>query len=106
MSLLDFFKKLFGGASDPAQQKQRYEEMNAAWEKERQEKMAGAEVRLRSWVVSLVKEKGSLPFSWESGNDEGFVTFPDNDDVNDARFNDLEEYIVDKLDIPSAGEFQ
>jgi hypothetical protein len=78
----------------------------ARWDKEREERIIAAEERLKDWLVTSLREKGTLPFSWESGNDEAFVTFQDKDDSNEESFEDLEEYIIDKLDIPDAGEFQ
>lgn len=78
----------------------------ARWEKEREERIIAAESRLKDWVVTSLKKKGNLAFSWESGNDEAFVTFQDKADSEEENFEDLEEYIVDKLDIPDAGEFQ
>lgn len=78
----------------------------ARWEKERQERTQATEQRLKDWIISSVKEKGSLPFTWESGNDEAFVTFKDNTEAEADNFQDLEEYIIDKLDIPDAGEFE
>jgi hypothetical protein len=78
----------------------------AQWEKEQEERIVAAEARIKDWLITSLKEKGNLPFSWESGGDEAFVTFQDNDGTDEENFEDLEEYIIDKLNIPDAGEFQ
>lgn len=108
MGILD---KLFGnffGNNDkkPQQSEPTANDYMARWEKERQERIQAAELRLKDWVVNMVKERGGLPFTWESGNDEAFVTFKDSSKAGEENFQDLEEYIVDKLDIPDAGEFE
>ncbi|GAO43119.1 hypothetical protein [Flavihumibacter petaseus] len=76
------------------------------WEKERQARIAAAEAQLKPWIGEVLKEEGELSFSWESGNDEAFVTFQNSDEARADNFEDLEFYIIDKLDIPDAGEFQ
>ena len=78
----------------------------ARWEKERNERIKAAEERLKGWIILSIREKGSLAFTWESGNDEAFVTFKDSNEAEEDNFQDLEEYIIDKLDIPDAGEFR
>lgn len=75
-------------------------------EKEREQRIKVSEASLKEWLIALVKEKGSLAFSWESGNDEGFVYFKDHNEADEKNFQELEGYIVDKLDIPSVGEFE
>lgn len=78
----------------------------ARWETERQERMQAAEVRLKDWLVSLLKKEGNLTFSWESGNDEAFVTVKHKEATEEENVEDLEEYLIDKLEIPDAGEFR
>lgn len=78
----------------------------ARWERERNEKIKKAEEKLKDWIILSIRERGSLAFTWESGNDEAFVTFKDNNEAEEDNFQDLEEYIVVKLDIPDAGEFR
>ena len=78
----------------------------ARWEKERNERIKAAEEKLKDWIILSIREKGSPAFTWESGNDEAFVTFKDSNEADENNFQDLEEYIVDKLDIPDAGEFR
>jgi hypothetical protein len=78
----------------------------SVWENERNERIKASEERLKNWLITILKEKEKLPFSWKSGNDEAFVTFQDTNDVEENNFQDLEEYMIDKLEIPDAGEFQ
>jgi len=78
----------------------------ARWERERNEEIKKAEEKLKDWIILSIRERGSLTFTWESGNDEAFVTFKDNNEAEEDNFQDLEEYIVVKLDIPDAGEFR
>ncbi len=120
MNLISWLlKKIFGNKSveKPAPARQpsanngqvtppQLNDFMARWEKKRNERIKEAEERLKDWIILSIKEKGSLPFTWESGNDEAFVTFRDNNEAEEDNFQDLEEYIVDKLDIPDAGEFR
>ena len=80
----------------------------ARWERERQKRIKEAEEKLKDWIILSIRQRGSLAFTWESGNDEAFVTFKDNDnnEAEQENFEHLEEYIVDKLEIPDAGEFR
>jgi len=103
----NILKRLFGSSQQKAEKTiQPSANYFASWEKERAERIVAAEARLKDWLVASVKEKGNLGFSWESGNDEAFVTVQDKSDKEEEKFEDLEEYIIDKLDIPDAGEFQ
>lgn len=103
----NLLKKLFGDNHKQAESSlPANDNYIARWEQEREERIIAAEERLRDWVIGSLNENGKLHFSWESGNDEAFVTFQDKDDMNDDNFEYLEEYIIDKLDIPDAGEFQ
>lgn len=108
MGLIDkLFGNLFGKSTQtPKSPEPATGDYMARWEKERQERIQAAELRLKDWVATMVKEKGGLPFTWESGNDEAFVTFKDSSEAEQENFQDLEEYIVDKLNIPDAGEFE
>jgi hypothetical protein len=76
------------------------------WEAERQRRIQALEGQLKDWLTAIVKEKGYLSFTWESGNDEGFISFKEQPERDKAEYNRLEEYLFDKLDIPSAGEFR
>ena len=58
-----------------------------------------------SWVVDKIKAHNGLAFSWESGGDEAFVTFADFSADDEDKFQLMEEYIVNKLEIRDAGEF-
>jgi hypothetical protein len=107
MGLINLFKKLFGSAPQKVAAPERTaNDFFAQREKERQERMHDSEQRLRSWIVAVLNEKGGLPFTWESGNDEAFVTFKDSTEAESDNFQELEEYIIDKLEIPDAGEFE
>ena len=75
------------------------------WEKERQARVASYEQELKLWLLQLLKEKKELRFNWESGNDEAFVTFEDEDNMNE-NFESLQDYMIAALDIPDAGEFE
>lgn len=99
MGLTDFFKRLF---TQPKTAK----DYLADWENERKERIKNYEVQLKEWILKLLKEKGQLAFTWESGNDEGFITFKDFNEAEENNFMHLEGFIVDAIDIPSAGEFQ
>jgi hypothetical protein len=108
MSLIStFLKKIFGTnhqkdeSTIPAT-----DNYMSRWDKEREERIKATEERLKGWVTASLMENGSLPFSWESGGDEAFVTFQNKTDAEEDNFQDLEEYIIDKLEIPDAGEFQ
>lgn len=103
----NLLKKIFGGTEQKTDQgNQEVNNYMQRWERERQERISASELRLKEWLVLNVKENRNIEFSWESGNDEGFVTFQDSEAIGQDRLDDLESYIVDKLDIPSAGEFQ
>lgn len=103
----NLLKKVFGdNQKKPETSPQPNTSFMARWEKERQERIADAQKRLKDWILKLLNEKESLPFTWESGNDEAFLTFQDSTDADRENFEDLENYMIDKLDIPSAGEFQ
>ncbi len=57
-------------------------------------------------LVKLLKEKTEIKFSWESGGDEAFLTFEDfAAEAQNHENYELEDFIIEKLDIPSAGEF-
>jgi hypothetical protein len=75
------------------------------WEQQRLKRISEAENSLKDWIISHVAEKGSLPFSWESGGDEAFVTFEHIEDDDDI-YEEMYRYIIDKLNIPDAGEFE
>jgi hypothetical protein len=75
------------------------------WLEEEKKRTKAFEESLGSWLVRKVKEKGDLAFTWESGNDEAFVTFPDFSEAEETSFQHLEEYVINKLGIPDAGEF-
>jgi len=119
MSLASWFKKVFGNSDakmqtsakqpprdhTPPTQDQINDYMSR-WEKERNERIKEAESKLKDWIIRSIRDKGSLEFTWESGNDEAFVTFKDSNEAEEDTFQELEEYIIDKLDIPDAGEFR
>jgi hypothetical protein len=104
---MNWFKRLtemIFGKKDAEMEKMK--SMLFRWEQERKERMIQAEANIKDWLVALVKEKKDLPFSWESGNDEAFLSFKDYAEWDSNNFEQLEGYIIDKLDIPAAGEFE
>jgi len=119
MSLISrLIKKLFGigkvktQSSENQQHSKNDQEMPARtndhmvlWQTKRNKRIKEAEEKLKDWIIRSITEKGSLAFTWESGNDEAFVEFNDYNEVEQDKFECLEEYIVDKLNIPDAGEF-
>jgi hypothetical protein len=106
MSLISrLFGKLFG-RNDSTAKPVAVNDIMAKWERDRQIRIKAAEEELRDWIIASVNKNGAIEFSWESGGDEGFVTIKEY--ANNKRYDkaeDLEEYILDKLDIPCAGEF-
>lgn len=104
---MGFFSDLFGKSPKKEQPKPpQVEDWLARRERERQERMLEAGGKLKDWILKSVKERGSLNFSWESGGDEAFVTFVDKKESDEDNFEELEYYIIDKLEIPDAGEFK
>lgn len=104
--LTNFLEKIFGNNQSKKEKAVTGNQYLSRWEKERAERIKVAEERLKTWIVAMIAEKGSLAFTWESGNDEGFVTFKDDFDREEDSFEELEVYILEKLEIPDAGEFQ
>lgn len=110
--LSSFLGKLFGNNSQTtyvAKQPEPSKEANdymTRWEKERQERIKAGDEKIKGWLLALIKQKGTLPFTWESGNDEAFVTFQDETEAEEDDFQYLGEHIVDCLNIPDAGEFE
>ncbi|RXK61989.1 hypothetical protein ESA94_02950 [Lacibacter luteus] len=104
----NLFKTLFGTSNNTKKETPAPPVIDymAAWEKERQERITAAEHKLKDWISAQVKEKENLSFTWESGNDEAFVTFKDASTEEEDNFFELEQYMIDKLDIPDAGEFE
>lgn len=112
MSIIsNFLQKLFGGK--PAQQAptagpqttHQPGDFMYTWQQERMKRANAMEQEIKDWLVTTIKETGNLPFSWESGNDEAFITFKDRQETQEEEFDTLEQYILLKLDIPDAGEF-
>lgn len=76
-----------------------------SWEQQQQQSLKDFELSKGSWVADKIKTHNGLAFSWESGNDEAFVTFANSTKDDEDMFFPLEEYVVSKLEIPDAGEF-
>ncbi len=110
MSILkNIWQKIFGNNNDASKKSTATSPSTSTdylskWQKERQERAAAAETNLKDWLIAHLQKK-EMPFSWESGNDEAFVEFEDFTTAEEDQFTDLEEYIINKLDIPDAGEF-
>jgi len=96
--------QLFGNKNAPALSA---EDKMQQYEREHQQQLLDTETALRTWLPQLLKEKGELAVSWECGGDEAIITFEDgrNSGLKEA-FDDLEDYLYHKLELPSAGEFQ
>ncbi|EHQ25039.1 hypothetical protein [Mucilaginibacter paludis] len=103
--IINFLRGLFGNNPKGAAKSTTNDYMQR-WEEDRRKSIKATEQRLGNWIIALVNQKGSLPFSWESGNDEAFLTFTDFTEAEEDNFMDLEQYIINKLDIPDAGEFE
>jgi hypothetical protein len=98
VSLFSFLKSLFGNKSGSSSGA-------SSWMGEQTRRTSQFERDNGSWVVNKIKAHNGLAFSWESGGDEAFVTFADFSADDEDKFQLMEEYIVNKLDIPDAGEF-
>ena len=97
--------KLFGSNSSKSPATYIPKPIVLSWQERQAERIIKAELELKDWLVGQLQQKQKIPFHWESGNDEAFVYFDDEPD-DDDQFQYLGEYIVDKLDIPDAGEFE
>jgi len=67
--------------------------------------------KVKPWLIGQLKERGNIPFSWESGGDEALLSISgspawDSEDPILRHYEDLEWHIVVTLDIPDAGEFR
>lgn len=112
MSIINnLLAKLFGRRQEQkattmnTQTSNQHSDFIPSWRQEDMKRMNAMELEIRNWLITTLKELGSLPFSWESGNDEAFITFKDWSEAQGYEFETLEEYIILKLDIPDAGEF-
>ncbi|SFW61234.1 hypothetical protein [Chitinophaga sancti] len=83
-----------------------YNDFRAEHEKKRLTSIQEGEAAIKDWLIARVKEKGTMNFSWESGNDEALVEFNEYNDAEQEQFDTLEWYIINLLDIPDAGEFK
>ena len=106
MSLLD---RLFGGFFKKNDREQQTPvdsgDFMERWERKRKERIAAAENDLKPWIIDRLIADKTIDFTWESGNDEAFVTFTNHTDQDENLFMELEGYVVDTLQIPDAGEF-
>jgi hypothetical protein len=87
MSLISrFLKKIFGNKKDENEKiKQSNNFFITKWQNERKARINEAEQNLKDWLISLVNDKKSLQFSWESGNDEAFVSFQDYKEIDEEK---------------------
>lgn len=114
MSIINFIKNLFltknpfPKASDLETYTPLTEENLEAWRKKEQEKKSSLEKKVKETIIEQIKEQNnSLKFSWDSGNDEAFLTFENNKtDIDEEKSWEIEEYLILKLEIPDAGEFE
>lgn len=108
MSIINKLLRLFTGnkqpqsaaAADPA-----VPERPFSWSRSNDEETRAMELRIKAWLVAWLRRQGPMPFSWESGSDEAFLSFSEPAGADQQYFYDLEDYLIRKLDIPSAGEF-
>ncbi|MCW3169633.1 hypothetical protein OMO38_13990 [Chryseobacterium sp. 09-1422] len=114
MSIFNFFSNLFSRKNDfqnasDLQTFQPSADYNPdAWEKEQLSRINELELKIKDRFVDLIRSKNNhLKFSWDSGNDEAFLNFEGHENTFDnEEFWELEEYLILKLDIPDAGEFE
>lgn len=103
MSFLNsLFGKWFGNSGNSAGGS--VENWEQKWERERQQRMKENEVVVRGWVIDYLNKNGKLAFTWSSGGDEAFLTV-EGVGYEDEYQEELSDYLIDKLEIPSAGEF-
>lgn len=109
-----FFDKLLGNKPSQASPENapqpaaafNYADFRVEMETKRKANIQQAATAIKDWLIARIKEKGTLNFSWESGNDEALVEFNEYNDAEQEQFDNLEWYIINVLDIPDAGEFQ
>ncbi|WP_312075777.1 hypothetical protein [Chryseobacterium sp.] len=114
MSLFKFFKNLFSKendfpkASELASYQPFTDENLNKWRKAQSAKARELEVKVKSKIVALINANDNhLKFSWDSGNDEAFLYFESKEEIfEEEELWELEEYMIVKLDIPDAGEFE
>jgi len=104
------FAKLFGinkaKNQDSPERTAELHDWETRRENQRNARIKSIEERIKNWMLTSVKQKGKLTFRWDSGHDEAFVYFTDNNEADKENYEDLEQYIIDRLDIPDAGEFE
>lgn len=76
------------------------------WHKQKEERNKQLLAAVESWLAEVVRKHGPLNFHWESGGDEAFVTLENFGETENEKIHSLEEYLILKLDIPDAGEFE
>ena len=114
MSIFNFFSNLFSkknnfpNATDLETFQPLTDDNLDAWEKEQLLRTNELEIKVKDRFVNLIRSKNNrLKFSWDSGNDEAFLNFEGYENTFDnEEFWELEEYLILKLEIPDAGEFE
>lgn len=99
MNLFSKLLKLFGKKTDS-------EFDFSIWQLGEQKRIKEMENEIKIWLIPYLKENETLPFSWESGGDDGFVTIESVNETYEDAYINLEEYLINQLEIPTAGEFE
>ncbi|HLP13188.1 MAG TPA: hypothetical protein VK177_14725 [Flavobacteriales bacterium] len=111
---MSFFSKLFGGKKPqhPLNQnketKEEREKRMAEYHRKEEERKAALEQNVKAYFIQNISKNGIFKFTIEAGNDEAFLHFEkpaEPTEQEEQEFWDMEEYLIDVLDIPSAGEF-
>ncbi len=76
------------------------------WRKQEEDRNKQFLAEVEKWLGEIVSKQVVLNFHWESGGDEAFLTLEKFDENDEGKKQDLEEYLILKLDIPDAGEFE
>lgn len=114
MSIFNFISDLFSkknefpNASDLETYQPLTNENLDEWERELKSRINVLELKVKDRMVDFIKSNDNhLKFSWDSGNDEAFLNFEGyNNSFDNEEFWELEEYLILKLEIPDAGEFE
>ncbi len=109
MSIIRKLLRLFTGDKQPqdaAIPDPGVHNMPLSWSRGNDEETRAIEQQIKDWLVTTLRKKEALAFSWESGSDEAFLSFSDATEADQKYFYDLEDYLIRRLDIPSAGEFE
>ncbi|HYG51668.1 MAG TPA: hypothetical protein VD905_12235 [Flavobacteriales bacterium] len=111
---MNFFSKLFGGkkpqnnSSNTQASQNKSADNYSDWQKKEQERQAALAENVKAPIIQHISKNGIFKFTIEAGNDEAFLHFEastEKTEEDEQELYDIEEYLIDVLDIPSAGEF-